>query len=157
MAQGSIPTLRHLARPALFFHAEGHLVDLTRSAEHSNRNSTVVIPPLGIGHVLKEERLSLAVRQTLVLPPYQGHQLAVFFDPCADAVKIAALLQKRNKVPEIAKVRSWLGFESRLRHGFSSPHLTNSIGLGRTSFLACSMGNSFSQNGHLAAIFIRSN
>src|SRR5262245_14607565 len=32
MAQGSIPTLRHLPRPAIFFQTEGHLVDLTRSA-----------------------------------------------------------------------------------------------------------------------------
>src|SRR5262245_45201035 len=32
MAQGSIPTLLHLPRPAIFFQTEGHLVDLTRSA-----------------------------------------------------------------------------------------------------------------------------
>src|SRR5205807_2488055 len=60
--------------------------------------------------------------------------------------------------PEIAKVGFGLLFEERPGHPLSFVrHLINSIGLGRTTFFACAMGNSFSQNGHLAAIFSLSN
>src|SRR5262245_22828698 len=118
MAQGSIPALRHFARRAIFFQAKGHLVDLTRSAEHSNRNLAVVALPFRIGHVIKEECLSLVVRQTLILPPDQRHKFAIFLDPGADAVKISGFLQKRNEIPEIAEVGSSLGFERRLCHVF---------------------------------------
>src|SRR5215831_13631803 len=122
MAQGVIPALRYFARRAVFFQAKGHLVDFTRRAEHSNRNLAVVALPFRIGYVIKEECLSLVVRQTLILPPDQRHQLAIFLNSGADAVKIPGLLQKRNKVPEIAEVGSSLGFERRLRH--VSPRLT---------------------------------
>ena len=94
--------------PAFFFQAEGHLVDRTRSAKHSNRNAAVVVLPLGIGYIVKEECFSLIVRQSLILPPDQRHQLCILLDSGADPVKIPGLLQKRNEVPEIAEVGFWL-------------------------------------------------
>src|SRR5262245_44424188 len=53
MAQGSIPALCHFARRAIFFQAKGHLVDLTRSTEHSNRNLAVVVLPFRIGDIIE--------------------------------------------------------------------------------------------------------
>src|SRR5207245_1019596 len=158
MAQSMVPALRHAARAIFLRHTKRQLVDLTRCAEHSDRNLAVVTPPLGIGHVVKQKCFSLAVGQTLILPSDRRHQFGVFLDPRSDAMEIPGFVQERNELPEIAKVGFGLLFEERPGHLLSFVrHLTNSIGLGRTTFFACSMGNSFSQNGHLAAIFSLSN
>src|SRR5947199_10733169 len=89
MAQGMVPALRHAARAIFLRHTKRHLIDLARSTEHSDCNLAIVIPPSWVSHVFKEERFSLAVRQTLILPSDQRHQLGVFLDSGCESLEIS--------------------------------------------------------------------